>query len=115
MANDNDGSGFLSGFFMGAIMGVMATLLLAPKTGREFRDSLTEETKRRRAQLVREAEKLRSQAEETLADLRERGDDAYGKAREGLVEMAETAKRTAQEVKRALAASGEGPEEGGTA
>jgi gas vesicle protein len=111
MASENGGSGFLVGFMMGAIMGGMATLLLAPKSGREFRQSMTEETKKRREQLIREADRLRARAEETLVDLRERGDAAYGKAREGLTEMAETARRTAQEVKLALSR----PDEGGGA
>lgn len=112
MANENGGSGFLTGFLMGAIIGTMAALLLAPKSGREFRESMTEETKKRREQLMREAERLRARAEETLADLRERGDAAYGKARGGLMEMAETARKTAQDVKLALSRS---EEEGGAA
>ena len=42
MASDNGGANFLVGFFVGAAMGVMGALLLAPKSGRELREELAD-------------------------------------------------------------------------
>jgi gas vesicle protein len=43
MANDrNDAAGYLGWFFLGGVIGAAAALLMAPKTGRETREILTE-------------------------------------------------------------------------
>jgi gas vesicle protein len=43
MANDrNDAAGYLGWFFLGGMIGAAAALLMAPKTGRETRELLTE-------------------------------------------------------------------------
>ena len=91
MATENGGANFLVGFFVGAALGAMGALLLAPKSGRELRESLADEGKR-----------LRERAEEALSDVRERGGEAYEKTRAGLTETAETARKAAEEVKNVL-------------
>ena len=40
MMDSNGGYGFVSGLFIGATLGAMAALLLAPKSGREVRADL---------------------------------------------------------------------------
>ena len=43
MANDrNDAAGYLGWFFLGGVIGAVAALLVAPKTGRETREILSE-------------------------------------------------------------------------
>jgi gas vesicle protein len=43
MANErNDAAGYLGWFFLGGMLGAAAALLMAPKTGRETRELLTE-------------------------------------------------------------------------
>jgi gas vesicle protein len=105
MANGNGGSNFLVGFFMGAAMGAMAALLLAPKSGRELRESLIDEGTKLRGRASEEGRKLRERAEEKVAEVRGRGEEAYARGREGLAETAGAAKKTAQSVKKALSQS----------
>jgi gas vesicle protein len=88
MSEGNGGYNFLAGFFVGAALGAMAALLLTPKTGREMRETLAEESK-----------KLKQRTEGTVADLRERGEGAYGKAREAVVETTERAREAITETK----------------
>ena len=65
--SNNSGDNFLVVFFVGAAIGVMGALLLAPKVRKELQDTWSEEGK-----------KLRDKAESTLSELRERGEKLYG-------------------------------------
>ena len=58
MASDNGGGNFLAGFLVGAALGAIAALLLAPKSGRELRESLTEEGKKLRDRAVDEGRRF---------------------------------------------------------
>lgn len=102
MSSDNGGANFLVGFFVGAAMGVMGALLLAPKSGRELRETLADEGKRLRDRAVEESRRVRERSNEILEDVRERGTTAYQKTREGIHETSDTAKKAAKEVKEAL-------------
>jgi gas vesicle protein len=102
MASENGGANFLVGFFVGAAMGAMGALLLAPKSGRELRESLVDESKRLRDRAVEEGRRARERSEELVGDVRSRGTAAYDKAREGLTETSQTAKKAAQGVKEVL-------------
>ena len=102
MASDNNGANFLVGFFVGAAMGVMGALLLAPKSGRELREELVDEGRRLRDRAVDEGRRVRERTEEVASDIRARGEAAYQKGREGLSETAESAKKTAKDVKEVL-------------
>lgn len=95
MASENGGANFLVGFFVGAALGAMGALLLAPKSGRELRETLADESK-----------KLRGRAEGAFSDMRERGSEVFEKTREGLSETAETAKKAAKGVKNVISHSG---------
>ena len=87
MSDGNGGYNFLAGFFVGAALGAMAAILLTPKTGREMRETLAEESKR-----------LRSRTEGAVSDLRARSEDAYAKAREAVTETTEGVKKAAKAI-----------------
>jgi gas vesicle protein len=63
MASDNGGGNFLAGFLVGAALGAIAALLLAPKSGKELRESLSEEGKRLRDRAVDEGRRFVEKAE----------------------------------------------------
>jgi len=63
MASDNGGGNFLAGFLVGATIGAIAALLLAPKSGRELRESLTEEGKKLKDQALEEGRRFVEKAE----------------------------------------------------
>jgi len=102
MSNDNGGANFLVGFFVGAAMGVMGALLLAPKSGRELRETLADEGRKLRDRASEESRRVRERSEELIGEVRERGGAAYQKTREGINETSETAKKAARGVKEAL-------------
>jgi gas vesicle protein len=81
MSDGDGGYNFLAGFFVGAALGAMAALLLTPKTGKEMRETLAEESKR-----------FKSRTEGAVSDLRSRGEEAYGRAREAVTEGTERAR-----------------------
>ena len=105
MANDNNGANFLVGFFVGAAMGVMGALLLAPKSGRELRDELVDEGRKLRDRAMDEGRRARERSSEVADELRERGEAAFEKGREGLTETTEAARKTVQGVKEVLTRS----------
>lgn len=102
MANDNNGANFLVGFFVGAAMGAMGALLLAPKSGRELRGELIDEGRKLRDRAVDEGRRVRERTEEVATDVRQRGEAAYKKGREGLAETTDTARKAAKGVKEVL-------------
>lgn len=102
MANDNSGANFLVGFFVGAAIGVMGALLLAPKSGKEMRDSLAEGGRKLRDKAMDEGRRFAERSDEILGTAKERGEAAYQKTREGINETTETAKKAARGVKEAL-------------
>lgn len=63
MASDNGGANFLAGFLVGATLGAIAALLLAPKSGKELRESLAEEGKKIRDRAVDEGRRFVEKAE----------------------------------------------------
>jgi gas vesicle protein len=88
MSDGNGGYNFLAGFFVGAALGAMAALLLTPKTGKEMRETLAEESKR-----------LKSRTEGAVSDLRSRGEGAYDRAREAVTEGTERAREALTETR----------------
>ena len=82
---DNSGGyGFVSGLFLGATLGAMATLLLAPKSGREMR-----------ADLYSGGTRLKQRASSKASDLIGKGQAAVGTAREAARDTAEGVRRGA--------------------
>lgn len=66
-----DAAGYLGWFFLGAIAGAAAALLLAPKTGTETRELLTEH-----------GQELLKKAQEKAAEAQDKAGDLLGKSRE---------------------------------
>jgi gas vesicle protein len=58
MASEGNGGNFFAGFLVGAALGAIAALLLAPKSGRELRESLAEEGKKLRDRAVDEGRRF---------------------------------------------------------
>lgn len=102
MASDNGGANFLVGFFVGAAIGIIGALLLAPKSGKEMRDSLAEGARKLRDKAMDEGSRFAEQSEEMVGSARERGGAVYEKTREGINETTEAAKKAARGVKEAL-------------
>jgi gas vesicle protein len=73
MLDEHKGTVFAAGFFIGAAMGAIVALTLAPTSG-----------KRLRRDLARESRKVAHRASETAARIRDTGSDAYERAREAV-------------------------------
>lgn len=71
-----DAAGYLGWFFLGAIAGAATALLLAPKTGSETRELLTEHSQ----ELFKKAQEKASEAQDMAGDL-------LGKGREYIEEQ----------------------------
>lgn len=90
MSQGDSGSSFTCGLLLGAVVGAMGALLLAPKSGAELRYGLSESRRR-----------LRETKDRTLAELRESGlevYDAYDKALGALYDAVEDVKEAARSV-----------------
>lgn len=61
---------FLSGLFVGALIGAGITLLLAPASGEEMRQRIQSEVERVRSEVSQAASERRSELEQQLAALR---------------------------------------------
>jgi gas vesicle protein len=72
MANDrNDAAGYLGWFFLGGMIGAVAALLVAPKTGRETREILAER-----------GNEVAKRAQEMANDAQGRAGEWFDKSRE---------------------------------
>lgn len=72
MSNDHgstDAAGYLGWFFLGAVAGAAAALLLAPKTGRETRELLAEQS----GEVLNRAKATAGEAREKAGGLLEKG------------------------------------------
>jgi gas vesicle protein len=73
MTRNNEGSGSTTWFIVGALVGVAAGMLLAPKPGRETREMIGEQARNWRDQANYQAGRLRERANEQARRFRERG------------------------------------------
>ena len=76
-----DAAGYLGWFFLGAIAGAAAALLLTPKTGSETREILTEHSQ----ELLKKAQAKASEAQDMAGDLLGKGRDYIEEQRHRLV------------------------------
>jgi len=91
---DSSGGGnFMIGLFTGALLGAGLGLLLAPKTGSEFRRQLRD----RAGALADTAEEGYRRASDTLGDFADRGRDLADRGREAGREMFNRASEAARE------------------
>ncbi|HEV8437321.1 MAG TPA: YtxH domain-containing protein [Methylomirabilota bacterium] len=75
MTNDpgSDAAGYLGWFFLGAVAGAAAALLIAPKTGRETREFLAE----RSGELFKKAQEAAGETQVRAGDLFDKGRDYF--------------------------------------
>ena len=76
-----DAAGYLGWFFLGAIAGAAATLLLTPKTGIEARELLTEHGQ----EWLKKAQAAAEEAQEKAGDLFGKGREYFEEHRNRLV------------------------------
>ena len=76
-----DAAGYLGWFFLGAIAGAAATLLLTPKTGTEARELLTEHGQ----EWFKKAQAAAGEAQVKASDLFDRGREYFEEQRNRLV------------------------------
>jgi gas vesicle protein len=85
--SSSNGYGFVAGFFLGSALGAAVALLIAPKSGAELRENLAAEGK-----------KLRETTGSNVSEIREKGEELYGKVRETVHDTAEGVKRAARTI-----------------
>jgi gas vesicle protein len=69
----NDAAGYLGWFFLGAVAGAAAALLIAPKTGRETRELLAE----RGGDLFKKAQDAAGETQSRAGDLFDKGREYF--------------------------------------
>jgi gas vesicle protein len=69
----SDAAGYLGWFFLGALAGAAAALLMAPKTGRETRELLTE----RGGELFKKAQEKAGETQGRASDLLDKGREYF--------------------------------------
>ena len=82
MGSEHRGPGFGTGLVLGAIIGALAGLILAPRPGEETRAQVMERT----AGLRQKAEELTAEARERVREVIEEGRVIAGRMRTGRVE-----------------------------
>ena len=98
MSTDNSGANFMVGLLIGAAMGAMGALLLAPKSGKELRADLREGGQKLKERAVDESRAVRDQLKETAEDIQERGRRVVDTTKAGGGEAIDAVKKTAKGV-----------------
>lgn len=89
----SDAAAFLGWFFLGAIAGAAAALLLTPKTGREARDLLTEHG----GEAWKKAQEKAGEAQVKAGDLLDKGREYFEQQTSRLVSAFEAGKAAMRE------------------
>ncbi|MBN1921794.1 MAG: YtxH domain-containing protein [Anaerolineae bacterium] len=76
MAQKSDFGAFLTGFFVGGLIGAAAAILFAPQSGEETRDQLAHKAGELTEQATKVADEARARAEKALGDAREKLNEA---------------------------------------
>ncbi len=85
MSENNGATGVVVAFTLGALVGAVVALLMAPASGHETREFLSEKAKDSRDKAAEAAQRTKeylSRQKETLTSAVERGREAYRGARE---------------------------------
>lgn len=109
--NNTSGRDFVFGVILGTVVGGIAGLLLAPKSGRALQDDLSEQSNKiiedvktktddLKAQAQTKAEELRTQAEEKKEEATEKAKEVKAKAEEKKEEAADKAEEKKTETKK---------------
>ncbi len=93
MSNRNgDFSAFLSGFFIGGLVGAAVALLFAPQSGEETRTVIRDKSIELRDQAVSQAEEARTLAMEAAEKARIRAEETAAQARARVDDVAKSTK-----------------------
>jgi gas vesicle protein len=82
MEKSSDGSGFFSGFIIGAIAGFFVAVLLTPKTGEETRIMIKRNAEEKMPEVREKAEWIKEKAVERAPEIRERAEELAAFARD---------------------------------
>lgn len=88
-----DAAGYLGWFFLGALVGAGAALLLTPRTGRETRDLLKDKGE----EFARRAGEFTSEAQVKAGDLFDKGREVFEEQTQRLVSAFEAGKAAMKE------------------
>lgn len=92
MAYDHGGdSGFFKGFLFGGLIGAVAALLLAPKTGREMREDISRRSQELKDDVELKLEQAVKRAEEILAENQQRLENFKNETKASLEDLEEKA------------------------
>lgn len=92
-SSGGDPAGYLGWFFLGAIMGAAAALLLTPKTGEETRDLIRE----RGADLTKRAQEYAKDAQGRAGELFDKGREFFEEQSQRLTTAFEAGKEAMKE------------------
>jgi len=83
MARDqgSDFGAFVSGFFIGGLVGAAVALLMAPQSGEETRTMIRDKSIELRDQMEATADEARARAEELAQEARERAENLQARGR----------------------------------
>lgn len=79
--NDNGFAAFLAGFFLGGLVGAVASLLLAPQSGEETRTVIRDRSIELKDKAVQSAEDVRIRAEQLSTEARTKAEDLAQQAK----------------------------------
>jgi len=82
MGKSSGGSGFFSGFVIGALAGFVVGVLLTPKTGEEARSILKKNAEEKMPELREKAQWIKEKASERAPEIRERAEELAALARD---------------------------------
>ena len=103
MAYDQRGdSGFFKGFLFGGLLGAIAALLFAPKSGREMREDISRRSQELKDDVELKLEHAVKRAEEILAESRQKLENFRNDARAEFKNLEESAASKYREGKDAL-------------
>ena len=89
MADDrNDAAGYLGWFFLGGLIGAASALLLAPKTGREMRDQLLEQSN----EFARRAQAMATEAQDRAGNWLDKSREVFEEQTQRLMSAFEAGK-----------------------
>jgi len=92
MAYDRGGdSGFFKGFLFGGVIGAIAALLLAPKTGREMREDISKRSRELKDDIELTLEQAVKRAEDILTESQQKLEHFRNEATAGLKNLEESA------------------------
>jgi len=95
---DNDLNAFLSGFFLGGLVGVAVALLYAPQSGEQTRSFIKEKSIEIKDKTLETAEEARLHAEKSLEEARIKAEHALEEARIKADELTQITKQRAIEL-----------------